>query len=182
MGFVEDHDCEKKKPWRAKRRPTASIPTTATQKRFGKKNSILSKQKSRKLLKISLSGWFRPIQKPRTKVHWKRRVNVFRPIWFCLSPASHHPSHYSQPIYLKSKPTHQLGLKAMKEVGTSSWKPWRSSSMRLEQAVESHEGISPPNELLDFVLKERKESGEEREARGTQTKEVGSHWVRVERG
>ena len=46
--------------------------------------------------------------------------------------------------------------------------------MRLEQAVESHEGISPPNGLLDFVLKERKERGEERETRGTQIKEVGS--------
>ena len=46
--------------------------------------------------------------------------------------------------------------------------------MRLEQAVESHEGISPLNELLDFAMKERKERGEEREARGTQIREVES--------
>ena len=52
--------------------------------------------------------------------------------------------------------------------------------MRLEQAVESHEVISTPNGLLDFAMKERKESGEEREARGTQTREVGSQgWERV---
>ena len=46
--------------------------------------------------------------------------------------------------------------------------------MRLEQVVENHEIISPPNGLLDFAMKERKERGEEREARGTQTREVGS--------
>ena len=34
-----------------------------------KKNSILSKQKSRKPLKNSPLVWFRSIQKPRTKVH-----------------------------------------------------------------------------------------------------------------
>ena len=52
--------------------------------------------------------------------------------------------------------------------------------MRLEQAIESHEVISPPNGLLDFAMKKRNERWEEREARGTQTREVGrQRWERV---
>ena len=46
--------------------------------------------------------------------------------------------------------------------------------MRLEQAIESHEVISPPNGLLDIAMKERRERGEEKEARGTETREVRS--------